>query len=303
MAQEDYISVRKAKRYWQHIKLFIYNNAVSKFRETFKTNETVGALDSGTTIQAGTDVVSVLKSILVKLKEAVIKSYPSVSISNSGTAFGDYEVGTEVTPVLSSTYTDGVFTSYEDVSTTQNLAAGCSKGATTYLRGMSALAGNTESYVLPLGTTTYRVEQAFGASTNVPKNSDGSNSSIFIAAGVCDKGGNYNAYLRLFTGVFASQAGVPSSNLRAGLTAGSLVKSAPSFAMNFSNKVIAIAVPSQYTLRSAIEPLTGEDERPYLAQNGTNVQIADVNGGMQNYKLYVFAYDGVLGKSVNLVFS
>ena len=296
MAQEDYISVRQAKRYWRHIKSFILNNAVSKFRETFKTNETVGALASGTTIKAGTDVVSVLKSILVKLKEAVIKSYPSVSISNSGTAFGDYEVGTEVTPVLSSTYTDGVFTSYKDVSTTQNLAAGCAKGATTYLRGMTALQGNSESYVLPQGTTTYRVEQAYGASTNVPKNSDGTNGSVSIAAGTCDRGGDYNAYLRLFTGVFAS-------NLRTGLTAGALVKSAPSFALNFSNKVIAVAVPSQYTLRSAIEPLTGEDERPYLAQNGTNVQIADVNGDMQNYKLYVFAYDGVLGKSVNLVFS
>ena len=74
MAQEDYISVRQAKRYWRHIKSFILNNAVSKFRETFKTNETVGALASGTTIKAGTDVVTELKSILVKLKEAVIKS-------------------------------------------------------------------------------------------------------------------------------------------------------------------------------------------------------------------------------------
>lgn len=302
MAETDYISVRKARGYWQHIKKFILNNAVSKFRETFKTNETVGALASGSTINSGADVVSVVKSMLVRFKSASIKSYPSVSISNSGTVFGDYEVGTEVTPVLASTYTDGVFTSYTDVDTIQNLVAGCNKGDTTYLRNMNALTGNTENYVLPLGTTTYRVEQAFGASTNKPKNSDGSNSNISIAAGVCDKGGNYNAYLRLFTGVFAKQSAVPASNIRAGLTAGSLIKSAPSFSLNFSNKVIAIAVPSQYTLRSAIEPLTGEDERPYLVQNGTSVQIADFNGDMHNYKLYVFAYDGVLGKSVNLVF-
>ncbi len=303
MAKTDFITVRRLNRFWRKVKTYITDNAVSKFKQTFKTNETVGALASGTTITAGTDVVSVVKSMLVKFKAAFVKSNPSVTISNSGTAFGDYEVGTTVTPVLSSTYVDGKFTSYKDVSTTQDIAAGCAKGATTYLRGMTALQGNSESYVLPQGTTTYRVEQAYGASTNVPKNSDGTNGSVSIAAGTCDRGGDYNAYLRLFTGVFASQAAVPASNLRTGLTAGALVKSAPSFAMNFSNKVIAVAVPSQYTLRSAIEPLTGEDERPYLVQNGTSVQIADVNGDMQNYKLYVFAYDGVLGKSVNLVFN
>lgn len=303
MAQQDYVSIRLAKRYWRWVKSYILNNAVSKFKDAFTTNETVGALPAGSPIAANTDVVTVLKSILVKFKAAVIKSYPYINISNSGTAFGDYEVGTEVTPVLSCTYYDGKFTSYKDVNTTQDIVAGCVGGEVTYYRGMTELQANTETYVLPQGTTTYIVEKAYAKSTAVPKNSDGSNGNVSIPAASCNKGGNYNAYMRLFTGVFATQAAVPSSNLRNGLTAGALVKSAPSFSFNFSNKVMAIAVPSQYTLRSAIEPLTGEDERPYLVQNGTSVQIADIHGTMQNYKLYVFAYDGVLGKSVNLVFS
>lgn len=303
MAMDDYISPRKLKKFWRKVKRYIAKNAVSKFKQPFQTNVTVGALASGTTIKAGTDVVSVVKSMLVKFKEATVKSNPSVTISNIGTAFGDYEVGTTVTPYLGSTYADGVFTSYEDASTTKDLAAGCAKGTTTYKRGTTALQGESESYVLPKGTTTYSVEQAYDKSTNVPKNSDGTDGSASIAADTCSSGGNYKAYLRLFTGVFATQAEIPASDLRLGLTMGNLIKSAPSFAMNFSNKVIAIAVPSQYTLQSAIEPLTGEDETPYIVREWIGVEIADANGDMQNYSLYVFAYDGILGKNVNLVFN
>lgn len=297
------VTVRRLARFWRKVKTYINNNAVSKIKEAFTTNVTVGAVSAGTPIAAGTDIVTIVKNMLVQLKRAVIASYPSVSLSNNGTVFGDYEVGTEIHLALGSSYTDGKFTSYTSPSATTTLNAGCVKGATTYYREMIALSGNTDTYILPQGTTTYRVEQEYGASTATAKNSDDSNAGLQIVAGVCNKGGNYNAYLRLFTGLFASVDIIPTTNLRSSLTMGALVKSAPSMSLAFSNRVVVIAVPASYTLISAIEPLTGEDERPYLAKNGEAVQIADINGDMHDYKLYAFAYDAVFGKSVNLVFN
>ncbi len=303
MALNDFVTVRKMKGFWQEVKAYIRENAVSKFKTPFTTNVAVGAVDAGTEIAAGTDVVSIVKNMLVKLKYATVFNTPSVTLRNNGTAFGEYEVGTNALPSFNSTYTDGRFTTYTSPSETTTIIAGCAKGTTTYYRGNTALEGNTDDYILPLGTTTYRVEQAYDESTTTPKNSDGNNSSVSIDSGVCEASGVYRAYLRLFTGVFAGTSALPTSNYRQHLSSGALVKAAPSMSVNFSNKVIAVAVPDTYTLVSAIEPQTGEDETPYLIKNGESIQIADVNGSMHDYKLYVFAYDAALGKSVNLVFS
>lgn len=303
MALNDFVTVRKMKGFWQEVKAYIRENAVSKFKTPFTTNVTVGAVTAGTEISAGTDVVSIVQNMLVKLKYATVYKNPEVSLKNNGTAFGEYEVGTNVLPSFSSTYTDGWFTSYTSPSATQNIIAGCSKGTTTFYRGSTAIAGASDDYILPAGTTTYKVIQAYGDSTTTAKNSDGSNSGLTIEGSTCEDSGSYRAYLRLFTGKFAGVNALPTSNYRQHLTAGALVKSAPSLSVEFNNKVVAVAVPDSYTLSTAIEPQTGEDETPYLIKNGESIQIADVNGSMHDYKLYVFAYDAALGKSVNLVFS
>lgn len=304
MGETSNVTVRRLARFWRTVKTYINNNAVSRFRNAFTTNTTVGAISAGTQISAGANVVDVVMSMLVKLKYAVVKSYPSLTLTNDGTEFGDYEVGQEITPILAATFNDGKLTSYSGVNSSSDINAGCVGGAVRYYRGITdTQVENGTTYFLPLGTTTYRMQQDYAASTAKAYNSDDSVSDISIPAGTVEKGGDYNAYLRLFTGLFASVDAIPTTNLRSSLIMGALVKSAPSMSLDFSNKVVVIAVPTSYTLISAIEPLTGEDERPYLAKNGEAVQIADINGDMHDYKLYAFAYDAVFGKSVNLVFN
>lgn len=304
MGQTSKVTVRRLRRFWKTAKTYIQNNAVSKFKETFTTNTKVGALLAGTTISAGTDVVNVVKAMLVELKNAVIKSYPTIALFNNGTAFGDYEVGTQVTPNLSCSYTDGKFTSYNGVNTSTTINAGCVAGTVHYYRGITDNeVENNTPYYLPAGTTYYRMAQEFASSTATAYNSDGSESNIGIDAGAAEAGGEYNAYLRLFTGLFDSVDSIPTNDLRNNLIQGALIKQALSLALEFSKKVVVVAVPTSLSMLSAIEPLTGEDERPYLVKNGESVQIADIKGDMHNYKLYAFAYDSIFGKSVNLIFS
>ena len=167
-------------------------------------NTTIGAIKNGVTINSTDTLMDILKKMFLATLKPTVNANPSCSMSNSGSAFTTYEVGTVVTATLSASYTDGNFNSYENSSTsTEVITAGCAQGDTTFYYNNVVLTGNTKTLTLSEGNTgNFQAKITYSASTNIPKASDGTEATdVKISAGTASSSTNkYTAYYYIYGG-------------------------------------------------------------------------------------------------------
>lgn len=83
-------------------------------------NGTLGGYKTGDSIAAGTPIETVIKKLLAKQVPPTY-TQPSISIANnSGTAFGNYEIGTLVTPNVKTTFTKNDAGALTEISILKN---------------------------------------------------------------------------------------------------------------------------------------------------------------------------------------
>lgn len=260
--------------------------------ETFTTNMVVGGIDSGTQIKATDTIKTIIKNMLLKLKEAFIKSNPSASISPTG---GNVEYGTTVSSAFTANLIDGKFTQYTNGgSSTQDINMGCSKTSVAFQKKVGN--GSYEVYngaEFKVNETTYiKAIVSHTASTAEPTNSNG-NSTLSYAAGSKEDTATYTPRLGWF---FVTLDAMPTSVTRE--TFGSykgLVTGAFNTTPSFDKKVVLLAIPSAYKLSSALS--ANNEEQTY---DEKNITIADAGGTNRDYKLFAFEYASPLGVNVTL---
>lgn len=256
------------------------------------TGVTVGNFTSGKEIPVGTNVMEVLKQMLMK-EINVTANKPSVSIINSGTAAGTYEVGTSVDVTLSHTYTDGSFVGNSGYD--YNKAAGCAEGSTSYRRNSTNLTGNTDTQVLTEGSISYDCLTTYSASTNTPVTNFGNNSSVTISAGTVASAnkitftGAYKYFMGYSEHTLASQfdsASVRALTTKSGnITANGTTTIVNATAISSNGKSIVVACPAKYKLATVQNGL-GADIIGNFSSKGT---VAVTTGTTTtNYTVYVY---------------
>lgn len=251
----------------------------------------VGTLKNESILKKGMSLSEILKQILIREID-VEATNPSVSISiakdpNAQT----YEVGTSVNVTLTHKYTDGKFTGADSLYS-YNLAAGCTEGATTYKRGNTVITDGKETITVAEDTYTYNCSTAYGASTNVPKKNNGTDSTVSIPASACTSGnvsfsGRYYGYIGYSSATTVAE--ITSDTIK-GLKAGkkfidsssttSLVSKATS-----DGTSIVVAVPVNYELRSIANGV-GADIKANFSVTGTVKYTND--GTTTSYNVYIY---------------
>lgn len=261
--------------------------------ETFTTNMAVGGIDSGTQIKATDTIKTIIKNMLLKLKEAVVKSAPYATISPTG---GNVEYGTTISQTFTASLVDGKFTQYTNGGTsTQDINMGCSKTSAAFQKKVGS-----GSYTDYTNGTSFKVDETTSikaivshyASTAKPTNSDGS-STLSYAAGSKEATATYTPRFGWF---FVTLDAMPASVTRE--TFGNydgLVTGAFNTTQSFNKKVVLLAIPSAYKLSSALS--ANNEEQSYTE---SSITIADAGGTGRNYKLYAFEYAAALGVNVTL---
>lgn len=113
-------------------------------------NGKIGSYSTGDTIQSNTPIKTIIKKILQK---QVPPTYiaPTVSISNnSGTAAGNYEIGTTISPKMKATFNKNDGGNLTAISLNPSVASGST----------SPLTGDVAPFVLE-STTSYRAEASY----------------------------------------------------------------------------------------------------------------------------------------------
>lgn len=262
----------------------------------FKSNMECGGIAAGSQIDASTPLATIVRNMLLKKKFATIKATPSATLTNTGTASGDYEVGTTIAPILSVAFSDGSFNSYKDSNSVETISAGCSKSSVTYKKSGSDY--DEKPFALDKGTTSLTATIEYTASSNVPKDSDMSDSNTHIQSGSCQS--NAIRYIGKYGYFFNTFETAPDKYTRDVLGAPFLIDDGTkTHTLWFNNKVVVLAVPKGHKLISAIS--TANENQAYSSKI---IEMQDAGGNSVAYTLYVFTYSaaGGLGLNVNCVF-
>ena len=259
--------------------------------QDFTTNNTVGALGSGTVITKDMTLASLIAKMLVSVKDASVKTWPSCTLSNNGTTVKSYEVGTTINTELHCPYTDGTFTSYKAGSNTQTevINAGCVQTGPKYTKGGVEYAA--DSFILGNGSNTITGSYTYSASTVKPKKSDGSESSISIAANekTCSSSLTWTGYYCRFEGKFENGA-LPESFTRANLiNKGQCVKGDIT-GITMPIRYYVIAIPNEFSIAAAVNVDSANASIMGSIMDGYPKQInmGDAGTGTHAYKLYIF---------------
>lgn len=259
--------------------------------EAFTTNMAVGGIDSGTQIKATDTIKTIIKNMLLKLKQAFVKSNPSASISPTG---GNVEYGTTVSSAFTANLIDGKFTQYTNGGTsTQDISMGCTKTSAAFQKKVGS-----GSYTDYTNGTSFKVDEttsikaivSHSTSTVKPTNSDGS-STLSYPEGSKEITATYTPKFGWF---FVTLDVMPESVTRQ--TFGSykgLITGAFNTTQSFDKKVVLLAIPSAYKLSSALS--ANNEEQTY---DESSITITDAGGTDRSYKLFAFKYDAVLGVNV-----
>ena len=292
---EDYLTVSEAGVKVSGVKAAI--EAADKLDNPITvTGVNVGNLTNGTTLEQGQSIEAILREMLMKRIDAKANK-PTVSISNSGTPAGTYEVGTNINPVLAHMYTDGKFTgATSDYNLNQD--AGCKEGATTYYRDDTALGSNTDTYQLLEGTVSYKCTTAYGADTVEVKDNLGSPSSVKIDAGTATSG--TISFTGKRYGYYGGQSEVGftanSANIKA--LAEKSFNSFTKITLGAGMKQIVIAFPESWGTIKEVKDDNGMNAvitTAYKKQfNATTVEGANSEEGVA-YNVYILTADKALG--------
>lgn len=265
----------------------------STMDETFITNMSVGGIGSGIEIKADDEVKTIIKNMLLKLKYAFVKKYPSVSFSGGG----DVEYGTTVTPTFTPKFNDGQFTQYINGGVdTEDIYMGCKQTGVEYKKKVGV--GSYEDYTNGTSfkvssTTTIEAKVSYSGSTAKPTNSDGTSTEEY-GGGAIEATTTYTPRLAWF---FTTLDSMPNSVSRS--TFGDkdgLVLGAFNTEQKFDKKVVLLAIPNTYKLSSALS--SNEEEQSNYTES--SITIADIGGTDRTYKLYAFEYGSPLDINVTL---
>ena len=265
-------------------------------------NTTIGAIKNGVQINSTDSLMDILKKMLLAKLPPTIKSKPSCTMSNSGNNFDTtVEVGTEVTATLSATYSDGSFNSYKNSTTTEILAAGCTQNATTFYYNNAAMEGNTKTLTLPDGgSANFQAKITYGASTNVPKASDGSaDTTVKINADTAQSGTKkYTAYYKYFVGHVAALP-TKSDEVRAMTNFSNWINSSTiTLAANGTTCAayyLAVCVPKGCTV--TVQNSLGAN---WAMENGDEITVNIGGSGTQKYSLFFVSPNGADYKNLKI---
>ena len=249
----------------------------------------LGALENGETIPEGTSMDDLLNMITQK---AIAPSYvsPSVSISKSGegSASGNYEAGTSITPILTATF---------------NRNDGGELTKLAILKGDSEVGSDTsspytytgEAIVLGDETLTFSAKASYEDGAVKNNNLGQPDATGQIKAGtVSSNSFNYVGQRNLFWGTGVGELPELTSDIIRGL-ANKKLNPTQGYSWN-----IPIAIGQQYVIFAYRSTLRDVNEVMYVETNDTGmassftktlVNVADARGeenGMTEYKVYSY---------------
>lgn len=254
-------------------------------------------------IPVGTPLEKILDNILCKTI-GVEKHLPTVSMSNSGTAYGTYEVGTVIKPSLSSVYYDGYFLGAEPLYIDEKtgvryeIPSKCAEGITTYLKnGVSLGVGvSTDSYALNEEDITYKCQKTYAQSQAKPIDTKGNpctGDSAVIKEGTATSNSiTYYGRYKYFLGYINKIEGLTSEEIRQLTTkqgwvtknsSTTIVGGSPIVSNGYS---IVIAVPEGYKLKQITNGI-GAD----IIGNFSTIETVSVKlqgEATKNYKVYIY---------------
>lgn len=275
---------------------------------SFVTNNSVGALLSGTSIKETDTLASLIMKMLVSVKDATLNSNPTMNeLTNAGgTAVGSYEVGTTIRTDLKTSFKDGAFNSYKAGSNTQTevITAGCvATGPTYILKNASDASVDYEpqgSFVLKAGTATITGSYSYAASTAKAKKSDGSESTISIKPGSVSKNLTWTGYYCRFEGKFEDGA-LPDSFTRENLTNKGRCVKGDITDITMPTRYYVIAIPNEFSISAAVNVDSANASIMGSIMNGypKQINVADAGEGTHAYKLYIF--DAGVGSGNNQI--
>ena len=276
---------------------------------------TVGNINNGETLEAGTTMQEIFEHMLVKVTPAKATAPKPVPQSPTGSSVphnnGTVEVGDTVSFTMSTRYDDGYYsssnTSLYPVSefnhingcTDGKLPAECELVSKTYYRNGSVTSPTVSYASVPEGNYTYLCSVTYRASSVVPKNSDGgANTGIVIQAGTSPQVTNFSfrARYKLYYGYTPAD---PSNSYADRFTTaaqlqtlgfGWLAESGASEPMSMDSlegrTAFVIAIPSAYrvTATSTVNGIPVNVDEKWVYRNS----VQYVNGSVETtYRVYV----------------
>lgn len=303
-------------KYLDYAGLKIYDGKIKEWAKeldepidaAFVTNNSVGALPSGTSIKETDTLASLIMKMLVSVKDAELETKPSMTaIGNSGgTAAGSYEVGTTINTNLTASFHDGTIKSYKANSNTdmESLPAGCVESGPTFAivePGSTSTPYTAQSsFVLKPGKTTITGTYTYSVSTLKAKKSDGSESAKAWPAGTLSKDILWNGYYCRFEGKFEDGA-LPTSFTRANLTNKGQCVTGDITGITMPVRYYVIAIPNERSISAAVNVDSANASIMGSIMDGYPKQInmADAGTGTHAYKLYIF--DAGVGSGNNQI--
>lgn len=249
----------------------------------------LGALKDGEKIPEGTSIDDLLNMITQK---AIAPTYnqPSVTIarSGSGTAAGNYEAGTSITPILTATYNKN---DAGDLTKLSILKGSAEVGSDT----SSPYTYTGEAIVLGDETITFKAQATYGDGPVKNNNLEQPDATGQIKAGTKDSSTlSFVGQRQLFWGTGVGELPALDSATIRGL---SNKKLNPTQGYSWN---IPIAVGQQYVIFAYRASLRDVNEIMYVETNDTGmassftkttVQVADARGGESgkvDYKVYSY---------------
>ena len=264
--------------------------ATPRTQKAITANGVTGlGIDNGATIAAGTSLEDFVKMVVQKAIPATYNR-PSLAIGNNGgTAAGNVEAGTTITPKLRATFTKNDAGDLETISIKQ--------GGTEVATGTtSPLDYSGETFVIGDETVSFTASATYGDAP-VKNNNLGQESKENWFAGSTATSGSYSftGKRNLFYGTGVGDVPELSSDVVRGLANKKLAPAAgTSFNINVAvgQQYIIIAYPA--TLRDLNNVTYVEANDSGMASNFTKstVDVADARGdgnGIMSYKVYTYA--------------
>lgn len=263
----------------------------------------LGALQNGATIPQGSSIDDLLNLITQK---AIAPTYtqPTVSLAKSGngTAAGNYEAGTSITPILTATFNKN---DAGDLTKLAILKGGSEVGSDT----TSPYTYTGEAMVLGDETITFTAQATYGDGPVKNNNLGSPDATGQIKAGTKTSSAlSYVGQRNAFWGYGAGTIESPSSdqirglqNKRLNIAANNVV----SIAIATGSQHIIFALPAPRTLKQVSYDDLG-DKGMLSAFSKTTVQVADARGvsnGMKDYNVYVYNMSTPSAATMNFSFT
>lgn len=244
----------------------------------------LGSMKPGEKIAAGTDLNSIIKK-LVQQQIPPTYSAPSLKIVVSGETAGSYEVGTKLSPTLTSTFTKndaGAVTSHV-----------IKKNGTAITSGGTGLTETfTDSIVIGTSDIKYTSTVAYEAGAVKNDNFGEPYASTSIKAGSKDSAQTitFSGYRKYFYGAMVGDAPADSDGVRGmtGSTKGAANNTTFSVAAKAGDTTVVFAYPATLRDVTSVKYVeAGNDESKGLFNYTlVNVKGAGDDAGV-NYKVYV----------------